>query len=371
VLILLGLGLSLYLGHLYLSVHNPGHGPVESFCALSESFNCVTVATSEYSSFLGLPIALYGIEFFAASLAVLMLSTLGIWRVRRWDSLVFVAAGLGLPVCGLLAWISTSRIHSFCIMCGGVYGATLLLFVSIGLASKLKLRALLFRGPLEVLGLMKTAGGGTAVTLALVLGVSQFFWVPRLLNSEPGMLKHHYRGQITRGLTMGPPDAPIQIEEFTDFQCPYCGRAHQTLMAVMKRFSGKIRLRHRDYPLDNACNPKIPNAFHPQACMAATYARCAAWQNKYWPYEEVLFTNRAFLAESDLKQFARQLKLDMTRLEACVKGGRARQAIQQDIQEGIKRELKGTPTFFVNGEVIVGLRPQEFWEKKITALLEK
>jgi protein-disulfide isomerase/uncharacterized membrane protein len=368
-LIGVGLGSSLYLGNLYLSVHRPGAGPVDSFCALSESINCVTVATSEYSSFLGLPIALYGIEFFLVLVLVVLLSELRLWALRSWDSLVFVASLLGLPVCGVLAWISATRIHSFCLMCCSIYAAVLLLFLATAVFSGRRLPALLLDGPRELLRLLPTPFGGLLATLALGLVISQFFWVPGLLRAQ-SMPLGSYRGQVTSGLTMGPADAPITVEEFTDFQCPYCSRAHMVMMEVMKRHKGKIHLVHRDYPLDNTCNPKITRPFHPQACRAAVFARCAAAQNKYWPFEEMLFSNSAFLSDNDLKRFAEKARIDLKRLEACVDSPTATELVQKDIAEGMRRGLRGTPTFFVNGKRFEGLRPLSFWEQKIAELTE-
>ena len=114
ILLLTGLGSSIYLTHLHYVVHS-GTKDVESFCAISEGFNCVTVATSEYSSFLGIPVAVWGLEFYVLALLAVALSGLGLWRVRRWDSLLFIAMGLSLPACAALAWISVSCINSVCI----------------------------------------------------------------------------------------------------------------------------------------------------------------------------------------------------------------------------------------------------------------
>ncbi len=370
-LLIAGLAVSLYLGHLYLSVRNPGlEGQVESFCALSESFNCVTVATSEYATFLGLPIALYGLEFFATLWLVVLASRLGLWRVRSWDSLVFLGAACGLPACGVLAWISARLIHSFCIMCLAVYVITGLLFLLPLLFSARRLPELIRQGPREVLGLLRTGRGAAGALLLAALFGSQLVWVPRLTNADAVVSTTH-EGQLTSGLTLGPRSAPVTIEEFTDFQCPYCGEAHKVLMQLVQRYKDKIRVIHRDYPLDNACNPTIDRPFHPQACQAAVHARCAARQNKYWPFEALLFANRALLSDEGMAGFARQAGVDLGKLRACVADPRTLAAVKQDIQEGIQRGLKGTPTFFVNGEAVVGLRPLGWWEEKIDALLKQ
>lgn len=373
-LLLFGLGCSLYLGNLHLKVHGPGGQHVQSFCAISKGFNCVTVATSEYSIFLGIPVALYGIEFFVATLAMVIISAAGWWRVRAWESLLFLAMALSLPACGYLAWISVSCIESVCIICTMVYGVVLLTFLMLLVASRRRLGKLVKEGPKELLKNLATARGGVGGTLVVVLAVSQFFWVPKLLHAD---VKHRHthvteawHGQPISGLTLGPKDAPITIEEFTDFECPHCGNAHQVMMRVVQRFPGKIHLIHRDFPLDIACHPMMQGPFHTYACQAAYYARCAGRQDKYWPYEAKLFENREHLTSKDLQGFAEEVGLDVAKLAKCAKSASIRQAVIEDIRRGLKRKMKGTPTFYVNGEMIVGVRRVEFWQAKIEALLK-
>lgn len=374
-LLLIGLGASLYLGNLHLKVHGPGGHQVQSFCAISKGFNCITVATSEYSSFLGIPVALFGVEFFVAGLAVVLLSAAGGWRVRAWDSLLFIGMVLSLPACGVLAWISISCIESVCIICTLIYGVNLVLFALLLLANRRRLGKLLTEGPRELLKNLATARGGIGVTLVASLAISQFFWVPRLLHADakPPETKvaEAWHGLPTAGLTLGPKDAPITVEEFTDFECPYCSKAHHVMVRAVNAFRGKVYLVHRDFPLDMACHPMIQQRFHGFACQAAYYARCAGKQDKYWPYEAKLFENQQRLAAADLKGYAREIGLDLDRLAKCVESPATRAAVIEDIRLGLKRAMKGTPTFFVNGEMIVGLRPFEFWQSKFNALLQQ
>lgn len=368
-LLLVGLGSSLYLGHLYLRVHRPGGGPVDSFCNINQAFNCVTVATSDYSTVLGLPIALLGIEFFAGALGLMLLSHVGVWGVRRWDSLLVLLCGPGLLACGVLAWISATYIHSFCIMCCLVYlvvGLTALVLI---VAARGRVRELIVEGPREFMQWAR--GGPRLIGLAALLLVvaSQFLWVPRLLRAGPQPPEASFNGLPSSGLSIGPPDAPIKIEEFTDFQCPYCEQAHRVMMQVLARFPGKIHLTHRDYPLDQACNPYIPRPFHPQACLAAFYARCAAQENRYWAYEMLLFGHRIMLSEHHLQELATTVKLDPRKLEACASSQGIKDAVLRDIEEGRRRGIEGTPAFFINGEMVVGARPLEFWVERISRLL--
>jgi protein-disulfide isomerase/uncharacterized membrane protein len=367
VLLLLGLGSSIYLLHLFLAVHSANGPQVESFCAVSDVFNCVTVANSSYSAFAGIPIALFGVEFFAVASLAVLLTLVKAWPIRRWDSLIFVAVTLALPACGVLAWISAVRIKSFCLMCALVYAINLSLFLLLVLAGRKHWRALLLEGPRQLLSAMSQVPWGIALGLIAVLALSQIVWVPQVMESKTSRpaAVGVWQGLPTAGVTIGSPTAPLKIEEFTDFQCPHCNRAHELMIDVLTRFPGKIFLVHRDFPLDIACNPIIKRPFHPNACRAAYYARCAAQQGKYWPYEALLFQNRQQLEEDHLRSFAAQLGLDLGRIDQCLANAATRQAILDDIQTGIGRGLRGTPTFFANGEMVVGIQPLAFWEDKI------
>jgi protein-disulfide isomerase/uncharacterized membrane protein len=368
-LLLIGLLSSAYLLHLFVQVRSRGAGNVESFCAVSDTLNCVTVANSSYSTFLGLPIALYGLEFFALAIGLCALSLARVWSLRAWDSLIFVLCGLSLPVCGLLAWISATQIRSFCLLCMTIYTSVGLAFLILLLAHRGRLRELCAEGPQE-LGQVG-ARWGAVLALVVIVGLSQIGWAPsaiKHLTDEPSGAAEStplWEGLPTSGLSIGPADAVVKIEEFTDYQCPHCGNAHTVMMEVLRRFPGKLRLVHRDFPLDMACNPKVTRPFHPNACQAAYYGRCAAQQGKYWPLDALLFQHRERLEEDQLKALASKVGLDLDRLARCVASPLTQSAILADIQDGLRLGVEGTPTLFVNGEKIVGMRPLEFWEERI------
>lgn len=379
VLLLCGLGSSIYLTDLYFKIQAVG-SDVQSFCAINQSFNCVTVATSKYSVFLGIPISLYGVEYFSLAILLVLLGTLvKKLPLGRWDSLLFIASVCSLPACAILAYISATQIKSFCLLCCTVYAVHVLLALLTLIRGRNDLRGLFLDGPRGLLSLFSSVKQAL-LPLLLALGLlSQFFWLPGILRAELNIdensltevgTAHEWHGMAVAGQTIGPPSAPIKIEEFTDFQCPFCGRAHQVMMEVLRRFPNQIHLIHRDYPMDNACNPQIRQAMHPQACNAAYYARCAAQQGRYWPYEALLFPNRDRLDEETLPHIGKRLRLDEDKLKECAKRQDTREAVQRDIQEAISRNIEGTPTYFVNGEAVVGLKPLAFWETKISSLLK-
>jgi protein-disulfide isomerase len=157
----------------------------------------------------------------------------------------------------------------------------------------------------------------------------------------------------------GNPSAPVMIVEFSDFQCPYCRRVQPTLLALLKRYEGKIAISYRDYALTE---------IHPQAQMAAEAARCAGEQGKFWEYHDKLFSQAAMEREV-LYSYGQALGLDMQRFHACVDSGKYRKAVESDAEAGQQAGVSGTPAFFINGIFLDGAQPPGEFEKIIDAEL--
>ena len=154
----------------------------------------------------------------------------------------------------------------------------------------------------------------------------------------------------------GPANAPVTIVEFSDFECPFCKRAHPTLTQLFEKYAGKVKLVYRDFPLES---------IHPQARRAAEAARCANDQGKFWDYYDILFTESPKLASDDLKRYAGQVGIDVNKFDDCLSGGVHKTAVQKDIDEGMRLGVSGTPAFFVNGRLLSGAQPIEAFARII------
>jgi len=150
--------------------------------------------------------------------------------------------------------------------------------------------------------------------------------------------------------------APITIVEFSDFQCPYCKKVVPTLKNLLTKYDGRVKLAYRDFPM---------RQLHPHAQMAAEAARCAEVQGKFWEYHDALFADQPKLDEGGLSATARKLGLDENSFQACLKEGKFKLQIEQDVQDGTKAGVVGTPGFFINGEFVNGAQSQEEFEKII------
>src|SRR5262245_33422469 len=146
------------------------------------------------------------------------------------------------------------------------------------------------------------------------------------------------------GPAKGPAGAPIEMIEFSDFQCPFCLRAHATVDQVLKTYGDRIRFVYRHYPLPS----------HPNARPAAEASACAAEQDKFWPYHDRLFAQPSKLSDADLKQSAADLGLDMPKFTACVESHKFKAQVDADVKDGDAAGVNGTPAFFINGRMLSG-----------------
>jgi protein-disulfide isomerase len=144
--------------------------------------------------------------------------------------------------------------------------------------------------------------------------------------------------------------APVTIVKFEDFQCPYCKTVQLTYQELLKRYNGKVRLVHKDLPLD---------AIHPQARQAAEAARCAGDQGKFWEYHDILYTNSPKAGIDELKSYAKEVGLNSASFDQCFTSGKYKGLVQKDLAEGAQLGLTGTPTFFINGREMSGAQPVE------------
>jgi protein-disulfide isomerase len=158
-----------------------------------------------------------------------------------------------------------------------------------------------------------------------------------------------------KGPSRGPNDAKVTIVEFSDFQCPFCGRAHDTVEEVMKAYAGKVRLVFRNFPLE----------FHPYAAKAAEAAMCANDQQKFWEYYDVLFANQQKLELPQLKEHAGAVGLDVGKFSECLDSGKQTVAVREDQAAGARVGVNGTPAFFINGVMLSGAQSLDEFKRVI------
>ena len=147
----------------------------------------------------------------------------------------------------------------------------------------------------------------------------------------------------------GRDDAPIELVEFSDFDCPYCRRATETIERLMEQFAGQIRFVYKDYPLPT----------HPDAFKAAEAGNCAHEQGRFWELHDTMFASQGSLGVEELKGYAADLGLDTEAFDACLDSGRHAAAVNRDVRIGMSYGVSSTPTLFLNGRAVLGAAPYE------------
>jgi protein-disulfide isomerase len=186
--------------------------------------------------------------------------------------------------------------------------------------------------------------------------------VPEFVPPQPVELA---TGPEAVAFAMGDPDAPVQIIEFTDYQCPFCQRyALETMPAMVENLveSGRVFYTIKDLPLDR---------IHPEARSASVAARCAGVQDAYLPMHDAIFTAQAEWsgagagAEAVFTDLAAELDLDVAEFTACLADGRQAENVQANVEEAMALGINGTPFFVIDGYPLSGAQSYEAFEAAV------
>lgn len=208
--------------------------------------------------------------------------------------------------------------------------------------------------------------------LALLIALPLFIWA--LVN-----LNFNQREKAASGepadIALGEPiiglvDAPITIAIYSDFQCPFCKSfVDDTMSLILANYPNEVRLVFKDFPLIST---------HPLAENAAIAGQCAFAQGQFWEMHDLIFAKQTTLTENDLStDFASQLSLDLTAYNSCYTGKETLEEVQDDMTEGMYKNVTGTPTFFIGltsnftqtATTINGAYPFSTFETEIEDLL--
>ena len=157
--------------------------------------------------------------------------------------------------------------------------------------------------------------------------------------------------------------ASVTMIEYSDFQCPYCTRAHDTFKQVMDEYGDRVAWVYRHFPLDS---------IHPYARKTAEASECAGDQDKFWQFADATFADNSVLnqGESGIRQIALSVGLDMNKFNSCFDSGKYVKKVNDDYQEGIANGITGTPATFINGQLVKGAVPFDTFKQIIDSVLQ-
>jgi len=155
----------------------------------------------------------------------------------------------------------------------------------------------------------------------------------------------------------GPADAKVTLVEYTDFECPFCGKFAQNLDEVLedKEIASQVRVVVKQFPL----------GFHRNAHLASQAALAANAQGKFWEYHDVLWNNQKALDRASLERYAEELGLNMKKFKKALDDGTYKDQVDAEFKEGQGFGVSGTPTWFVNGVRESGALPPNIIKQKL------
>lgn len=363
---LAGLVLSCYLA--WTHYQNYTSIAYTSFCAISQTINCDTVAQSPWSVIAGLPVAVWGIfSYFFLVVLLLPLAKqndifLPLWRLHFHLNLLFSLASL------FLAYISITQINSLCILCLGTYAVNFILLFYSWLICK-RFEVPFVSHPQEIVSITKQSVRlYLPLTIFIAFALLTKFTLPVYWHLETTT----FPDNIASGTTktghpwIGAENPKLTIEEFSDYQCFQCYKMQHAIRQLIEKHPDKIRLIHHHYPLDHDFNPiVVPSPFHVGSGKMALLAIYAMNKGNFWEMNDALFLLGRSKRPFNIKYLAEQTKLPVHELSVALTHPDIKKLLYYDIRLGMKKRITSTPSFLINDKIYTGFIPPEIINEAI------
>jgi uncharacterized membrane protein/protein-disulfide isomerase len=369
-----------------------------SVCDVNATFSCTEAYTSRFGSVAGVPVALIGVLYFAFVLGIIVLCRRSPSARQNLPGYVFAASTLGLAGVLYLGYASLVILKSVCLLCVGSYAAIIALFLISGRAARYPMSSLPGRAVRDVRLLLQTPAALTAAVafVAASIGAVVLFpgepisaasppaSTPAASASSPSpqappagqspiqQLEAYLSQQPRVPIIVPSNGASVVIVKFNDYQCPPCGqtfREYKPILAkLQQKHPGKIAFMTKDFPLDPECNTL--GGPHQAGCEAAVAVRLAREKGKADAMEDWLFANQPSMTPELVKQGAANVG-GVTDFDA--RYAKTLELVRGDIAQGAQLNVRGTPSFFMNGIRLPNLRGEFFeaaveWElRRLTA----
>lgn len=358
----IGLFISIYLSISHYRVHTDiGY---QSFCALTKSINCDTVSQSPYSVFWNLPIAVWGAAGYFFYIVLTIFSVFPSGERRRVWTLCFAVAFLFGIFSLIFAAVSAINIGSYCILCIGSYAVNLLL-VYLTWIIRRRFQAGNFRSAFFAdlrfiwtkrklsLPVFTLFGIGFVLTHTMFPAYWQLPMTVTPNHAETGITAENHPW-------IGATQPLIEIIEFADYQCFQCKKMHHYLRELVARYPEKIRLVHRNFPMDHEVNFIVQDSFHIGSGKLSLLTIYAATVGKFWEMNDLLYRISRTAGAINLREIASATEMDVRELAAALKDPVLKKRLEMDIRDGIRLGILGTPSYVINGQVYQGIVPPEF-----------
>jgi uncharacterized membrane protein/protein-disulfide isomerase len=370
----------------YQLLQNPS---LTSVCDISAAVSCTDAYRSAYGTLFGVPVALFGVCWFAGVLLLQVGARAETPAAGNVESYVFALSVPALAFSAWLAYASWFVLHVVCLLCLTTYVAVAGIFLVTGFSTRFSMSSLFERlsrdlttlrtrpaalvavglfvvGSAGLLGFFprESASGGVAIPAATAAPASapapstapatETAQVPD--DAAIAQYLSSRRKVTMMGDTGG---ASVVIVKFNDYQCPPCNQTYTMYKPIKQEWEqkapGKVKFVTRDYPLEPECNANVQQTIHPVACEAAAAVRMARAKGKADALEDWIFANQATLTLDGLKKAVREVG-GVADFDAQYP--RVLNDVKVDTSLGGFYGVHSTPTFFLNGMQIEALRPE-------------
>lgn len=367
-LALIGLGLTIKLAFIYYAANYDKYA-LSSFCSINDFIDCDGAARTNTAQFLGIPLAYWGLFFYLTVLFLTVVDKLKSFKVLHFlavfkNPMAYISTlgAVAFVVSMLLAGISFWGIHKLCILCVATY---ILDFIIAVIASDGMFKNIIKSFKITILDFNDGVKQYTKTFIILVLIVSTFLcysaislkFVPHIKQRREisKYQKIKFNPYRVKGNILGVENADVVIELYSDYVCPLCYINNIMLHQAVKEFKN-IKVIHHNYPFDKECNIDLLINIHPYACFMSKAAIAAEKQGNYWEMSSLLYENQPKNEEKVL-ELVKKLNFDEIKFIEDFKAPATLNKIIAEIKKGEELEIDATPTMFINGEQLVGVKP--------------
>lgn len=368
ILALLGLGLAIKLAFIYYSANYDKYA-LSSFCSINDFIDCDGAAKTNTAQFLGIPLAWWGIFFYLTVLFLTFVDKLKNIKILSFlevfknpNAYIAMLGTIAFVVSMILAGVSLFGIHKLCILCVVTYFIDLIIAL---VATDGMFKNIISVFKTTFIDFIDGVKKYTKTFVVLLLVTMVFLTYSGItLNFVPHIKKRNeilkytkikYNPYRVKGNLLGVENADVVIELYSDYVCPLCYINNIMLHRAVKEFSN-IKVIHHNYPFDKECNPFININMHPHACFMSRGAIAAKNQGNYWEMSSLLYENQPKNIDNLLK-LVDKLELDKEKFLADFEAKSTAEEISKEIKQGEKLAIDATPTMYINGEQMVGVKP--------------
>ena len=368
ILALIGLGLSIKLAHIYY-VANYEKYALLSFCSINDFIDCDGAARTNVSQFLGIPLAYWGIFFYILVVFLTIVDKLQKIKFFKFMevfknpmSYITAIGTFAFIVSMILASISIFLIKKLCILCVITYFIDLTIAL-VSCSGNLKQFLVSFKD--TVLDFISGAKQYTKTFIVLLLlsvsflcysGITNNF-VPHIKKVKSIMKyrKMDFNPYRVKGNLLGTENADVVIELYSDYVCPMCYINNIMLHQAAKELRN-IKVIHHNFPFDMECNHYIAVNMHPNACFMSKAAIASRKQGNYWEMSSLLYENQPANMD-DLLKLVEQLGFNKEQFRKDMLSDETIKEVEDELAKARALGLNATPTMFINGDMIVGVKP--------------